>query len=1288
MNRIYQSIWNDKTGTFVAASENAKGGGRTSSSGASALAGCARFALKGLAVSLMLAFGSNAYAEPTGGVVSAGSASITGSAGSTTINQASQNAAINWQGFSIGQGEAVRFVQPNSSSVALNRVLGADPSNILGSLSANGKVFLVNPNGILFGQGAQVNVGGLVASTLNISDADFMAGKYNFSGTSNATVLNQGSINADGGYVALLGANVSNEGVITAKLGTVTLAAGNAVTLDVAGDGLLNVTVNQGAMNALAQNGGLIQADGGQVLLTAQSAGNLLQSAVNNTGVIQAQTIENHNGTIRLMGDIQSGTVNVSGKLDASAPNGGDGGFIETSAARVNVTDNAIVSAQSAQSKSGTWLIDPNDVTIQTAGAETNVTASPNFTSTNDNAIVTTASIQTALNAGTSVVVTTGAGGTNAQLGDITVTGTITYNAPTAATTLTLNATQDVIVNAAITATTGSFAATAGRDVRINAATKTTTGNLTLTAVRDAYLAAATTVITGNLTAVAGGNVNVSAASTITTGDMVFRGDNDGTGPGATAGTVAITCGSNCLTITTGNLKIRFNPNGYANTATEITAYDANLTGAGVLDAKAWVFGLGDNKIYDGTRTAIVSGFKPDISAAVPVVTGTLGAITTPLFDTKHVGTSKLITYGSTFTDPVYELFAPFGTAGGTYTTRADIFVRPLTVSAVTDTRVYNGTTSSVGVPTVTGLQVGDVPVDTLNGTLTQAYASKNVMGTGGSTLVATGPYTVTDGNGGNNYTITVNTAPGTITPATLVGSITAANKQYDGNTTATISTRTLATPIGGDTVGYVGGTALFSDKNVADGKTVTGTGLSLAGADAANYTVNTTATTTANITPAPLTIQANNNTKVYGTTFTPAATAFTVPVPPIAGESVTSVTETSPAGTAATAAVPGPYPITPSGAVGAGGFLAGNYTIKYVDGALTVTPAALKVTANNNTKVYGTTFTPVSTAFTTTALQNGETVASVSDVSTAGTPPTAAVPGPYAITPSAAIGGTFTPSNYTITYVDGALTVTPVPLAVTASNVTKVFGETPTLSAFTTAGLVNSETVASVTETSTGTVATAAVPGPYAITPSAATGGTFTPSNYTITYVDGALLVTPAPMPPIVVPPVVVVPPVAPPVVVVPPVVIVPPVVVVPPGVVAPPVVVVSPDVVAPPVAGVPPGVVTPPVAGVPPAVVTPPDVAAPPLATESTTTPEVPQLELASGIVPFQDNLNLNVVGTGVRMPPSMFAYTPPVQRVAILVPPPSPQVQPPPAFVPRAAPPPPAYVPPRLPPKQDRN
>jgi hypothetical protein len=204
-------------------------------------------------------------------------------------------------------------------------------------------------------------------------------------------------------------------------------------------------------------------------------------------------------------------------------------------------------------------------------------------------------------------------------------------------------------------------------------------------------------------------------------------------------------------------------------------------------------------------------------------------------------------------------------------------------------------------------------------------------------------------------------------------------------------------------------------------------------------------------------------------------------------------------------------------------------------------------VTADNASKFYGA--TPVLSAFTTAGLVNGETVGSVTETSP-GSVATAPVAGsPFAITPSAATGGTFTPSNYVIGYVNGLLTVIPLPLTVTANDVTKSYGETPVLSLFSTAGLVNGETVGSVTETSPGSVATAPVAGsPFAITPSAATGGTFTPSNYTIGYVNGLLTVLPVPVvvPPVVVPPVVVPPVVVPPVVVPPaevPSVVVPPV-------------------------------------------------------------------------------------------------------------------------------------------------
>src|SRR5450830_1025379 len=368
MNRIYRSIWNQATGAYAAVSENVKSAGKRSMPGCSG--GGAHFALTSMAAALMLGYGSLALAGPAGGTVVAGQATINGAPGSTVIKQGSQNAVINWANFNINKGESVQFVQPNSNAVALNRVLGSDGTTILGNLSANGKVFIVNPNGVLFGQGASVNTAGLVASTLDINNADFMSGKYQFSGNGSGKVLNQGSISAPGGYVALLGANVSNEGTIQARLGSVALAAGRAITLDVAGDGLLNVAVNAGAVGALVNNGGMIRADGGSVVLTAQAAGDLLKTVVNNTGVIEAHTIDTRGGTIKLLGDMQSGTVHAGGTLDASAPTGGNGGFVDTSAAHVKIDDALKVTTASNKGLSGTWLIDPTDYTIAASGGD------------------------------------------------------------------------------------------------------------------------------------------------------------------------------------------------------------------------------------------------------------------------------------------------------------------------------------------------------------------------------------------------------------------------------------------------------------------------------------------------------------------------------------------------------------------------------------------------------------------------------------------------------------------------------------------------------------------------------------------------------------------------------------------------------------------------------------------------------------------------------------------------------------------------------------------------------
>jgi filamentous hemagglutinin family protein len=251
---------------------------------------------------------------PGGGNVTAGSAAIsTPAAGTMQIDQATQRAAIDWQSFSIGSAAWVRFNQPNASAVALNRVVGANPSEIFGRLTANGQVFLTNPSGVLFAPTARVEVGSLVATTLSIANADFMAGRNVFSNGGGAgIVVNQGTILTPNGYTALFGPHVSNEGVIVARLGSVALAAGDRVSLDLIGDGLISISVDQGALNASVVNTGTIEADGGRVLLTARGAGNLLDGVINSSGVIRASSLVERNGEVILEA---SGSINIAGDI-------------------------------------------------------------------------------------------------------------------------------------------------------------------------------------------------------------------------------------------------------------------------------------------------------------------------------------------------------------------------------------------------------------------------------------------------------------------------------------------------------------------------------------------------------------------------------------------------------------------------------------------------------------------------------------------------------------------------------------------------------------------------------------------------------------------------------------------------------------------------------------------------------------------------------------------------------------------------------------------------------------
>mgnify|MGYP003634897946 CR=1 FL=1 len=397
------------------------------------------FAPTALAIAISLSAAHLHAADlPTGGNIVGGSGSISQDGNSLNVQQNSDKLITNWDSFDIGAGNTVNFHQPGSNSVALNRVIGEDASAIYGNLNANGKVFLVNPNGVLFGEGAAVNVGALVASTLSLSDQNFNDGNYQFQGDgNNAAVINRGSLKADNGTVALLGGQVSNQGIIQANQGNVALAAGDKVSLDFAGDGLLNVTVDESAIDALVENHQLIRANGGQVVMTASATDALLQTVVNNTGIIEAQTLDNQSGTIVLKGGFNGGTVNVAGTLDASAPDSGDGGFIDTSGAHVKIADGTRVTTKANNGTTGEWLIDPTDFYVTDS----------NDPKTDSGIGAATLSANLEDNNVTLIPFSEGE-----EHGDMHVNGEISWDA---ATTLELRSYRNLHINKAITASNG-----------------------------------------------------------------------------------------------------------------------------------------------------------------------------------------------------------------------------------------------------------------------------------------------------------------------------------------------------------------------------------------------------------------------------------------------------------------------------------------------------------------------------------------------------------------------------------------------------------------------------------------------------------------------------------------------------------------------------------------------------------------------------------------------------------------------------------------------------------------
>lgn len=377
---------------------------------------------------LAIAFGSTSAmavdtkALPTDGKVTAGSATFKQSGAKLNVNQTSNRAVIDWRSFDIGEKAHVNFDQPNASSIAVNRVSAStNASQINGKLTANGQVWILNANGVMFGRSAKIDVAGLVASTAKIDARKFMAGdnRLVLSKGGSGSVVNEGQITIkEGGLAAFVAPHVRNNGIILASLGKVTLAAGETFTLDLAGDQL--VEIGLGADMAKAEQFGEIIAAGGTIEISAKAAGDLVDSIINLEGVTSAASATVVGGKIILGGDqvAIAGTLDVSGaegggeilvsgdnitteataviKADAGetgdggtiiayadelgqysgrfsaqgGETGGNGGFIETSGKAVKIADGIRVNTLAVAGETGSWTIDPDDLTVIETGGD------------------------------------------------------------------------------------------------------------------------------------------------------------------------------------------------------------------------------------------------------------------------------------------------------------------------------------------------------------------------------------------------------------------------------------------------------------------------------------------------------------------------------------------------------------------------------------------------------------------------------------------------------------------------------------------------------------------------------------------------------------------------------------------------------------------------------------------------------------------------------------------------------------------------------------------------------
>lgn len=1137
---------------------------------------------------------------PTNPRVAAGLASIATAGTRMDVTQTTQKAVINWDTFNIGKSAQVNFNQPNSSAVVLNRVTTGTASMIDGKLTANGQVFLINPAGVYFGNGSSVSVGGLVASTMGITDKDFLDGNYRFTrdGTTGA-IVNQGRLEAaEGGYIALLAPEVINEGVIFARRGTVGVGAGEAAVLDFEGDRLLNLRVDPATIRTLIESKQVIEAEGGLVILSSQAMEAVTAGIINLSGFVKASTIEINSGK----GD----TVLASATLDASnLSQGGVGGTVKALGNRVGLFGNTHIDV-SGESGGGTVLIGGNwqgkgpeqNASVSYVGKDVSINADA-IAQGNGGKVVTWADGTTRFHGSISA----GGGANGGDGGSIETSGKQALDVAGAKVSALAPHGKNGIwlldPTAITVAAIGANATTAQVDQFADADQggpgNSTIDPATLVAANATVSLQASNTITftdavnltfagAGLFARAGGNIVVNANITTNNGAVFLRANDPG---GSAAGTGSV-FGNGNISTGTGNFTVETtNSTGGINLSGTITS--AGTVSFRVFDASAVAPIVVNNASND------FSGATVQLNASSLPGPVTLRANSAIQFGDQGVRATNLdVQAGGAITQTALSAFQVSGTstfnAGANAITIANAsndFIGAVSLSntganavQITDANALTLGTLSVAAGNLTAISTGalNLGTGTVGGNLTAISNGGTITETGA--LAIAGASTFSAGNGAITLTDAGNDFGGTVTlfnsgandiairdvNALDLGRVEAGGNfaASAGTTLSLASGATLSANGAGDaitlagtkfinnagtnaapsslTFAQIGALTLIEVSAFTSKQLQALTIPQISGLTAAQIPVirpsDISSLTAAQI--AALTaIQVSSLTTAQLGAFTLTQVAALTPlqVAALSGAQLAAL------GTAPVA--PSPVMSSPSGrwlvwsSDPAQDTRAGltydfkqynaSYGVSTVQGSgdgflYTLAPTVTAGLAATTSKTYdaSTSASLAAGNFTQSGAIDGDSVALNTPFSgnfadkNVGSGKTVTAAG---ISIAGATNGAATVYGYQMASgsASGAIgDITPASLAVNANSASKIYGQTVSFNGteFTASGLLGGETIGAVTLTSNGAAATAGVTGsPYSIVPSAATGGSFSAGNYAITYNNGTLTISAAPL-------------------------------------------------------------------------------------------------------------------------------------------------------------------------------